>query len=35
MNIHLNYEDALIFADEDINENWQIYREKFLKGEFP
>jgi hypothetical protein len=35
INIQLNYEDALIFADEDINENWQIYREKFLKGEFP
>jgi len=29
------YEDALTFADDDINENWQLYKEKFLRGEFP
>jgi hypothetical protein len=27
--------DALTFADEDIDDNWQIYRERFLRGEFP
>lgn len=30
-----NYEDALTFADDDINENYEIYKEKFLRGEFP
>ena len=33
--LNLNYEDALILADEDINENWKIYREKYLEGRFP
>lgn len=33
--LNLEYEDALIFADEDIDDNWQIYRERFLRGEFP
>lgn len=31
----LNYEDALTFADDDINNNWELYRERFLKGYFP
>ena len=35
INLYLDYEDALIMADDDINENWQIYREKFLRGNFP
>jgi hypothetical protein len=35
INLYLGYEDALNFADEDINENWGLYREKFLKGGFP
>jgi hypothetical protein len=26
---------ALTLADDDINENWEIYREKFLRGDFP
>ena len=26
-------EEALTYADDDINENWEIYRQKFLKGE--
>jgi len=33
--LYLGYEDALTFADDDINENWRIYREKFIRGEFP
>ncbi len=33
--LYLDYEDALTYADEDINENWQTYREKFLRGDFP
>jgi len=35
MNLHLDYEDALTLADDDINENWEIYKEKFLRGDFP
>lgn len=34
-NICLTYEDSLNLADEDININWEIYKEKFLKGEYP
>jgi hypothetical protein len=29
----MNYEDALTYADDDINENWEIYRDRFLKGD--
>jgi len=25
----------LALAEDDINENWEIYREKFFKGDFP
>jgi hypothetical protein len=31
----MDYEGALSFADDDINENWQIYRERFFRGDFP
>lgn len=33
--LHLSYADALNLADEDINKNWQVYKEKFLRGELP
>jgi hypothetical protein len=33
--LNLEYEDALTLADDDINDNWQTYRERFLRGEFP
>ena len=33
--IQLDYAQALTFADEDLDENWEIYRQRFLKGEFP
>jgi hypothetical protein len=35
MNLFMGYEDALSFADDDIDDNWQIYRERFLRGDFP
>lgn len=35
INIYMAYNDALTFADDDINENWQLYKEKFLRGDFP
>ena len=34
INLYLDYRDALTLADDDINENWGIYKEKFLKGDF-
>ncbi len=34
-NINLPYEDSLTLADEDININWELYKEKFLRGEHP
>jgi hypothetical protein len=33
--LNLEYENALTLADDDINDNWQTYRERFLRGEFP
>ena len=33
--LYLGYENALTLADEDINENWEIYKEKFMNGGFP
>ena len=26
-----NYNEALIFAEDDIKNNWELYREKFLR----
>jgi len=34
INLYLDYGDALTLADDDINENWELYKEKFLRGEF-
>lgn len=35
INLYLRYEDALLLADDDINENWEVYRDRFLGGDFP
>lgn len=35
LRLYLDYENAMTFADDDINENWEIYRDNFLKGDFP
>ena len=35
INLYIDYEDALSLADDDINDNWEIYREKFQRGDFP
>jgi hypothetical protein len=32
INLYMNFEDALTFADEDIDENWTIYKQRFLEG---
>jgi hypothetical protein len=31
----LSYQESLDFADKDINDNWDIYQERFLRGDFP
>jgi hypothetical protein len=31
----LSYEEALTFADDDIDDNWEIYRDRFLQGGYP
>src|SRR5712671_3050167 len=33
--LHLSYAEALNLADEDINKNWRVYKENFLRGELP
>jgi len=33
--LHLPYAESLTLADEDINLNWESYKERFLRGEFP
>lgn len=32
--INLTYEESLTLADEDININWELYKENFLKGKY-
>ncbi len=31
----MSFEEALTFADEDLDDQWETYRERYLKGEFP
>ena len=31
----LGYADALDLADKDINDNWEIYKQRFLRGVLP
>jgi len=31
--LRLDFNEALTFADEDIKENWEDYRDRFLRGE--
>ncbi len=33
--LQMSYEDALTFADDDIDDNWEVYRERFLSGGYP
>ena len=33
--IPLSYTESLDLADKDINDNWDIYQERFLRGDFP
>lgn len=29
--LQMSYEGALTFADDDIDDNWEVYRERFLR----
>jgi len=31
----MSFDEALNLADEDINENWKKYKDRFLKGLYP
>jgi hypothetical protein len=33
--LDLSYNEALTRAERDIKQNWTLYRDRFLKGEFP
>jgi hypothetical protein len=33
--LEMSYEEALTFADEDIDDHWETYWNHFLKGEYP
>ena len=33
--IALSYAESLDLADKDINDNWDIYRQRFLRGDYP
>lgn len=33
--LSLTYTVALDLADKDINENWEVYKERFLRGIYP
>ena len=33
--IPLSYAESLDLADKDINDNWDIYQDRFLRGDFP
>ena len=33
--LQLSFSEALTRAERDIKQNWWIYRERFLNGEFP
>ncbi len=31
--LHLSFDDALTLADDDIDDNWETYKHRFLEGE--
>lgn len=34
INLYMEFDDALTFADDDINDNWEYYKDRYLRGEF-
>jgi hypothetical protein len=33
--LEMSYEEALTFGDDDIDDHWETYRDRFLQGEYP
>jgi len=33
--LNIRFEDALTLADNDIDDNWEVYKHKFLEGGLP
>ena len=33
--LFLSFEDAMTIADDDIDDNWEFYKQKFLHGAMP
>ncbi len=33
--LSLDFEDALTLADDDIDDNWETYKQRFLEGDIP
>jgi len=33
--LYLSFEDALNLADDDIDDNWETYKKRFLEGYLP
>jgi hypothetical protein len=33
--LDMSFEEALTYADLDINENWEKYKERFIRGQYP
>ncbi len=33
--LRLGFEDALTLADDDIDDNWELYTQRFLEGAMP
>ncbi|MCR4293066.1 MAG: hypothetical protein NUV76_09355 [Candidatus Kuenenia sp.] len=33
--LFLSFEDAMTIADDDIDDNWEFYKQKFLDGAMP
>jgi hypothetical protein len=34
-NLYLRFKDVLDLSDDDIDDNWEIYRYRFLEGGLP
>ncbi|WP_422653049.1 DUF7718 family protein [Candidatus Deferrimicrobium sp.] len=33
--LQMSFKDALVFADQDIGESWEIYLQRFVQGDWP
>jgi hypothetical protein len=35
MPLNMSFREALVFADQDIRDLWEIYLKRFLRGDWP